>query len=657
MIREAQKRQREADSMITCKRVVTILIGLLWTGVAAAQPRQIFWTDSQEQKIYSGAADGSSFEEILTARDPAAFVLADTILYWANGLTHTINRSRPDGQMADTLVTGAERVIDLTHDQENGNLYWAEAGPDQSRIRRSNEDGTAVQTIISNAKQPSALAIDTSNAKIYWTDRESIHRANLDGSQVEVLLGGLARPEDLALDLEHEKLYWIADDKVQRANLNGSNVEAIQTDGDANSLTLDVANRTIYWAEAHTRIKQADLDGSSEEVVFKRVEDPDPYTVLEVDRISSLALDKGHLYWQEGGFPYFTAANIRRLDLQEGTMDTVFVGFAGPAGITVDPKSSQIYWTAGQGKVLRAHLDGSGIQELAEVPCGIGHLTDIVFDGVREKLYWGHMTDCPSYDIYRADLDGSAVEIVKGYHQPRGLALDAQQGVLYWTRDQPRALMRSGLDTLFETRRGEYITSDVSTPWGIGVSRETERVYWADSYRGTIERADPNGADRSVVLSDLQEPTDLALDVNGNRMYWLERESGKIRQATLEGSEAEDLFTGLAEPSYLALTFESSRILEAEGPVDLPKRLWLYQNYPNPFNPSTSIRFALSEAAHVSLVVFDLTGRQVAQLVDGPIHAGHHQINFDGSGLPSGLYFYQLQTRQKTLTRQMMLVK
>jgi hypothetical protein len=83
----------------------------------------------------------------------------------------------------------------------------------------------------------------------------------------------------------------------------------------------------------------------------------------------------------------------------------------------------------------------------------------------------------------------------------------------------------------------------------------------------------------------------------------------------------------------------------------------LEQNRPNPFNPMTAISFGLPQAGHVSLKVFDLQGRLVAELVNGMKDAGYHQVTFDGSRLASGLYFYQLQTATYVGVKKMMLVK
>jgi hypothetical protein len=78
---------------------------------------------------------------------------------------------------------------------------------------------------------------------------------------------------------------------------------------------------------------------------------------------------------------------------------------------------------------------------------------------------------------------------------------------------------------------------------------------------------------------------------------------------------------------------------------EIPGRCRLEQNYPNPFNPTTGIRFQIPGVSEVRLSVYDLLGREVAVLVNGRMGAGAHEVTFDGSALPSGVYFYRLQVR------------
>ncbi len=73
-----------------------------------------------------------------------------------------------------------------------------------------------------------------------------------------------------------------------------------------------------------------------------------------------------------------------------------------------------------------------------------------------------------------------------------------------------------------------------------------------------------------------------------------------------------------------------------------PQTYALEQNFPNPFNPSTTIRFKVRSSGFTSLQVFDLLGRKIATLVNQKIEAGAHEVTFDGTSVPSGVYFYRM---------------
>ena len=83
----------------------------------------------------------------------------------------------------------------------------------------------------------------------------------------------------------------------------------------------------------------------------------------------------------------------------------------------------------------------------------------------------------------------------------------------------------------------------------------------------------------------------------------------------------------------------------------------LFQNYPNPFNPSTTIKFNLLKSGNTKLSVFDASGREVANLIDGNMSAGVHEISYRPENLTSGVYFYRLTTKDFSDTKRMLLIK
>ncbi len=83
----------------------------------------------------------------------------------------------------------------------------------------------------------------------------------------------------------------------------------------------------------------------------------------------------------------------------------------------------------------------------------------------------------------------------------------------------------------------------------------------------------------------------------------------------------------------------------------------LYQNYPNPFNPSTTMSFVIGHSSFVVLKIYDVLGNEVATLVDEFKPEGKYEVGFDGSGLSSGIYFYQLLTESFVQTGKMIFMK
>lgn len=90
---------------------------------------------------------------------------------------------------------------------------------------------------------------------------------------------------------------------------------------------------------------------------------------------------------------------------------------------------------------------------------------------------------------------------------------------------------------------------------------------------------------------------------------------------------------------------------------NVPEGFSLSQNYPNPFNPKTNIGLRIADFGFVSLKVFDVTGKEVAVLVNENLRAGEYNVDFDASNLASGMYFYRMETAGFTEVKKMILIK
>ncbi len=97
--------------------------------------------------------------------------------------------------------------------------------------------------------------------------------------------------------------------------------------------------------------------------------------------------------------------------------------------------------------------------------------------------------------------------------------------------------------------------------------------------------------------------------------------------------------------NHISVAYQGSNVPEF-GDDLMPERFALYQNYPNPFNPETTIPFDLPQAGRVTVQIYNVLGQQVAKVIDQPLYAGFHSVNWDGFGISSGVYFYRIMVMQ-----------
>jgi hypothetical protein len=91
--------------------------------------------------------------------------------------------------------------------------------------------------------------------------------------------------------------------------------------------------------------------------------------------------------------------------------------------------------------------------------------------------------------------------------------------------------------------------------------------------------------------------------------------------------------------------------------ANIPSEYKLYQNYPNPFNPNSIIRFQINDSRLVTLKIYDVIGKEVSTPVNEKLSPGKYEVTFDGSNLPSGLYYYTIRAGDFTETKKMILIK
>ena len=144
------------------------------------------------------------------------------------------------------------------------------------------------------------------------------------------------------------------------------------------------------------------------------------------------------------------------------------------------------------------------------------------------------------------------------------------------------------------------------------------------------------------------------LTFDGPKMLWLEK-TITVNLVQGENTVQMQMWWGWMYLDYLAVPTSILTSITNAGIV--PVTFSLFQNYPNPFNPTTKIKFSLTSPEMVKLTVYNVLGQKVETLIDQRLASGEYTVDFDGSKLASGVYFYRLQAGKFDETREMVLLK
>jgi hypothetical protein len=204
--------------------------------------------------------------------------------------------------------------------------------------------------------------------------------------------------------------------------------------------------------------------------------------------------------------------------------------------------------------------------------------------------------------------------------------------------------------------------------WGVDQLGEVEDYYFRD-YQLAVELTSfeaVSGAGEVVLRWVTASETN-------NDYFELERDGRIIGQVPTKGNDASghsyvfsdgNVNSGTTY-SYTLASVDlngnrevlATRSVTPDFSVTAPVEYALYQNYPNPFNATTTFVFDLKEATTVSLTLYNVAGQEVATVLSGELSGGRHEVSFDASGLPSGMYLYRLDTPSFSAAKKMLLMK
>jgi hypothetical protein len=319
---------------------------------------------------------------------------------------------------------------------------------------------------------------------------------------------------------------------------------------------------------------------------------------------------------------------------------------AGAWNIITTPVNSSVNWSAIQ--ALNPALSGS---------------TPRSFNGSYSVA-----TSLTPFDGYYVNIPAGVTEIVfplgtlKGIAEPQPWIPDWQLGVRLMSGKAEDNDTRFGIGKGATTGRDRFELAEPPAAFDLP-SVYVHRPDWdstftrfSDDFRpelgeGQIWDFVINSVDSRKVqleitgLSQLPEGTDIVLMQPEKSVLHGVRSGTKLELELRPGSERYELAVG------------NARYLKEKSAAYIPAKFALEQNYPNPFNPTTTIRFSLNKSGPVTLSVWDITGRKVAEVLNRQMEPGFHQATFDAKSLSSGMYLYRLESASGVLVKKMMLVK
>ncbi|KAI4873047.1 hypothetical protein NFI96_006125 [Prochilodus magdalenae] len=501
---------------------------------------RVYWSDTTQDRIWSAHKNGSDrtviFDSGVTVTESLAVDWVGRNLYWTDYILETIEVAKLDGSHRTVLVSqNISNPRGLVLDPRNNAhlMFWTDWGRNP-RIERASMDGKLRTTIISSKLYwPNGLTIDYPNRLLYFADAylDFIDYCDYDGNnRRQVLASDLVLQHPHAITIFEDFVYWTDRyvNRVIRANKwHGENQTVMlynlpqpmglvamhparQPTGD-NPCAVNPCTHICLLSAAGPR--------------FYSCACPSGWT-LAADQLTCTRVDVPFLVVVRDSIIYGIPLNPD--DKSNDAMVPV-AGLQNGYDVDFDDAEQMIYWVEHPGEIHRVRADGTNRTEFAPAAI-LGSPVGLALDWMSQNLYY---TNPSTQSIEVLRLKGE-VQYRKtlltnngtptGAGTPVGIAVDPARGKMYWT-DQgtesgvpakvacadmdgsnPVVLYTNNLDHV------EFITIDI----------KENKLYWAVTGSGVIERGDPNGSNRITVVTGLSHPWGVA--VHEDYLYFTDRD-------------------------------------------------------------------------------------------------------------------------------------
>ncbi|XP_044525030.1 low-density lipoprotein receptor-related protein 2 [Gracilinanus agilis] len=501
---------------------------------------RIFWSDIRQDKIWSAFQNGTDrkvvFDSGVTVTESIAVDWVGRNLYWTDYVLETIEVSKMDGNhrtvlISENVTNPRGLVLDPRIDAHL--MFWSDWGKNP-RIERASMDGTNRTVIIKDKIYwPNGLAIDYPNKLLYFMDAylDYIDFCDYDGNhRRQVIASDLILRHPHALTVFEDTVYWTDrhSHRVIRANKwNGRNqtvmiynihqplgivaVHPIKQPSSTNSCTSAPCSHLCLLSSAGPR--------------FYSCACPSGWT-LSSDSINCLRVEQPFLITVRMNIIYGISLNP-----EEKTNDAMvpIAGIQNGYDVDFDDSEQFIYWVENPGEIHRVKSDGTNRTVFAPASV-LGSPISLALDWISRNLYYTN-PGTQSIEVltlegerrYRKTVitnDGTSLAV----GLPVGITIDPANGKLYWTdrgteTGIPAKVASANMDgsqikTLFTGNLDhiEFITIDI----------KEQKLYWAVTSTGVIERGNVDGTNRMIVVFHLSHPWGIA--VHDSFLYYTDKD-------------------------------------------------------------------------------------------------------------------------------------
>uniref|UniRef100_A0A8C1Q5I3 Low density lipoprotein receptor-related protein 6 n=1 Tax=Cyprinus carpio TaxID=7962 RepID=A0A8C1Q5I3_CYPCA len=462
------------------------------------------------------------------------FDITDNRIYWTDITLKTISRAFMNGSALEHVVEfGLDYPEGMAVDWLGKNLYWADTGT--NRIEVAKLDGQHRQVLVwKDLDSPRALALDPAEGFMYWTEwggRPKIDRSGMDGSGRITLVPNVGRANGLTIDYAERRLYWTDLDTtlIESSNMMGLEREVIADDL-PHPFGLTQYQDYIYWTDWSQRsIERANKTSGQNRTVIQG----------HLDYVMDILVFHSS---RQSGWNACASTNGHCSHLCLAVPVSSFVcGCPAHYSLNYDNKTSPTSFLLFSQKtaINRMVIDELQSPDIMLPIHSLRNVRAIDYDPLDRQLYW---IDSKQSAIRRAQEDGnqvSLVTVVSGASlglQPYDLSIDVYSRFIYWTSEVTNVINVTRTDG---SRVGVVLRGEHDKPRAIVVNPERGYMYFTNLQERSpkIERAALDGTEREVLFfSNLGKPAALAVDSELGKLFWVDMDLRRIESSDLSGA-------------------------------------------------------------------------------------------------------------------------